>query len=105
MIKTETRDGVVCIRPAGDLDWANATALRHAIHDVLRPFVRVELDLDDVVSVDAVGVSALLGSVRLIRSIHGQVRVSNMPAAVRSRVQLLGIDPRFVGADGPGEAA
>ena len=105
MIKIETRDGVICIRPVGDLDWESATALRHAVHDVLGSFVRVEIDLDDVASIDAVGISALVGSVRLIRSMHGEVRVSNMPQLVRSRVETLGLDPRCGGAEGPGEAA
>jgi anti-anti-sigma factor len=106
MIKTETYpNGVVCLRPVGDLDWSNATALRHAVHSVLRPYVRLELDLQDVQSIDAVGLSALLGSVRLIRSLHGEVRVSHMPSVVRSRVELLGIDPRFVPAGEPREAA
>lgn len=106
MVKTETYpDGVVCLRPAGDLDWSNATALRHAVHSILRPHVRVELDLQDVESIDAVGLSALVGSVRLIRSIPGEVRVSHMPPAVRLRIELLCIDPRFVGVGETGEAA
>jgi anti-anti-sigma factor len=106
MIKTETYpDGVVCLRPVGDLDWSNATALRHAVNSVLRPYVRVELDLQDVESIDAVGLSALVGSVRLIRSIPGEVRVSHMPQVVRSRIELLRINPRFVGAGGTGQAA
>ena len=106
MIKTETySNGVVCLRPVGDLNWSNATALRHAVQDVFRPFVRLELDLQDVESIDAVGLSALVGSVRLIRSVAGEVRVTHLPPVVRSRVELLGIDPRIVGAEGTGEAA
>lgn len=106
MIKTETYpDGVVCLRPVGDLTWDSATALRHAVHDVLSPSMLVELDLQDVASIDAVGLSALLGSVRLIRSVAGEVQVSNIPPAVQSRLDMLGIDLRFVGAKGTGEAA
>ncbi|HEX4863151.1 MAG TPA: STAS domain-containing protein, partial [Acidimicrobiales bacterium] len=106
MVKIETYpNGVVCLRPVGDLDWSNATALRHAVHSILRLHVRVELDLQDVESIDAAGLSALVGSVRLIRNIPGQVRVIHMPPAVRSRVELLRIDPRFVGMGETGEAA
>ena len=106
MIKTETYpNGVVCLRPVGDLDWSNASSLRHAVHDTASPYVRVEIDLQDVESIDAVGLSALVGSVRLIRSIRGDVRVTHMPPAVRSRLELLRIDPRCVAAGETGEAA
>lgn len=106
MIKTETYpNGVVCLRPVGELDWSNATALRHAVHSLARPYVRVVIDLQDVESIDAVGLSALVGSVRLIRSIRGEVRVLHMPRAVRSRLELLRIDLRCVGAGATGEAA
>ena len=106
MIKTETYpNGVVCLRPVGDLNWSNAVALRHAVHSVLRPQVRVVLDLQDVESIDAVGLSALVGSVRRIRSVPGEVRVFHMPPAVRSRIELLRIDPRCFAAGETGEAA
>lgn len=106
MIKTETHpDGMVSLRPIGDLDWSNAGALGHAVHNVLTPFVRVEIDLEHVVSVDAVGITRLLRSVRLIRSIAGEVQVTKVPAAVQSRLDLLGIDLRFIGTSRPGEAA
>ena len=106
MIKTETyADGMVSLRPIGDLDWSNASALRRAARGVLRPFVRVEIDLNDVVSTDAVGIAALLRSVRMIRSIAGEVQVSRVPSTVQSRLDLLGIDLRLVGAPGPGKAA
>lgn len=93
MIETSTYpDGVIRLSPLGDLDWISARALRHAMHDVIQPGMRVELDLHDVMSIDAVGVSALLGSVRLIRSLGGEVRVCNMSQPVRSRLEMLGID-------------
>ena len=107
MIETATYpDGVVRLRPLGDLDWISARVLRHAVHDVIEPQVRVELDLDDVESMDAVGFSALLGSVRIIRSLGGEVRVCNLSPAVRSRFEMLGIDvPSFAAPDARGDAA
>lgn len=96
VIKIETcPNGTVRVSPAGDLDWTNATALRHAAHELLELHLGAELDLHDVVSIDAVGISALLGSVRLIRSAGGKVRITNMNPQVRSRLQLLSIDPEF----------
>lgn len=107
MIETSTYpDGVVRLSPLGDLDWMSARALRHAMHDVIQPLMRVELDLHDVMSIDAVGVSALLGSVRLVRSLGGEVRVCNMSQPVRSRLETLGIDLQtLAGTRARGDAA
>jgi len=99
-------DGVLRLSPRGDLDWISARALRHAVHDIITPRMRVELDLHDVMSIDAVGFSALLGSVRLIRSLGGEVRVCNVSQPVRSRFEMLGIDvPSFAATRARGDAA
>jgi anti-anti-sigma factor len=107
VIETSTYpDGVVRLSPLGDLDWISARALRHAVHDLINPRMRVEFDLHDVMSIDAAGISALLGSVRLIRSLGGEARVCNMSKPVRSRFEMLGIDVRSFAATGAwGDAA
>jgi len=99
MIEIQTRrNGTVRVGPVGDLDWTRATALRLVVHDVLEMQMGVELDLRDVISIDAVGISALLGSVRRIRSAGGEVRITNMKPQIRSRLQLLGMEPEFLAA-------
>jgi anti-anti-sigma factor len=81
---------IIC-RPWGRLDWVEATCLRHVINDSLRPGIEVVIDLGHVDSVDAVGMSTLLGSVRRVRAIGSRVLVCNIQPAVRRRLELVGI--------------
>ena len=92
MIETyvDRASSIVC-KPWGRLDWVEATCLRHVINDALRPGIEVVIDLGHVDSVDAVGMSALLGSVRRVRAIGSRVRVCNVQPAVRGRLELVGI--------------
>jgi anti-anti-sigma factor len=78
MIETQLRspESIVCT-PWGDLDWIGAMSLRHVMTDVIQPGVEVVIDLDHVNSVDAVGVSALVGSSRRARAIGCTVRIRN----------------------------
>jgi hypothetical protein len=58
-----------CIcRPLGDLDWVRAFSLRHAIHKLLQPRIEILIDLSRIESVDATGISALVGSVRRVNA-------------------------------------
>jgi anti-anti-sigma factor len=81
---------IVC-KPRGTLDWVGATCLRHVINDSLRPGIEVVIDLSHVDRVDAVGMSALLGSVRRVRAIGSRAVVCNIQPAVRQRLELVGI--------------
>jgi anti-anti-sigma factor len=81
---------IVC-RPCGGLDWIGAVALRHAVHDSLRPGVDVIIDLSRVDFIDAVGLSALVGSVRRVRAVGGEAQICNATAQVRQRMELVGV--------------
>ena len=67
---------IVC-RPTGCLDWTGAAALRHAVHNVLCPEINLHIDLRHLNFVDAVGMSALVGSVRRVRAVGGKARIQN----------------------------
>lgn len=81
---------VVC-RPTGGLDWTGAVALRHYLHGVLRPGMDLHIDLGDLDFVDAVGISALVGSVRRVRALGGRAQIRNPRPEVRRRLQILGV--------------
>jgi stage II sporulation protein AA (anti-sigma F factor antagonist) len=92
---------IVC-KPWGRLDWVGATCLRHVINDSLRPGIEVIIDLSHVDWVDAVGMSALLGSVRRVRAIGSRVLVCNIHPAVRRRLELVGIYRDLIYCPTPG---
>ena len=81
---------IVC-RPSGGLDWIGAVSLRHALHDSLRPGVDIIIDLSRVDFIDAVGMSALVGSVRRVRAVGGEAQICNATSQVRQRMELVGV--------------
>ena len=81
---------IVC-RPSGGLDWIGAVSLRHALHDSLRPGVDIIIDLSRVDFIDAVGMSALVGSVRRVRAVGGEAQICNFTSRVRHRMELVGV--------------
>jgi anti-anti-sigma factor len=87
---------IVC-RPYGELDWANAVSLRHFISGALRPGTEVVIDLSDIGRIDAVGLSALVGSVRRVQAYGGKARVSNPHPQVQRRMQLVGVHGLLTG--------
>ena len=90
-LQMDTGSSVTC-RPLGDLDLVSAVSLRHLIGEVLRPGLEVVIDLQNVSFIDAVGLSALVGSVRRARAVGGRARISNPQPRVQSLFRLVGID-------------
>ena len=82
----------VTCRPLGDLDLVSAVPMRHLIGEVLRPGLEVVFDLQNVSFIDAVGLSALVGSVRRVRAVGGRARISNAQPRVQSLFRLIGVD-------------
>jgi anti-anti-sigma factor len=92
MIETQRLpDASYYLRPFGELDWIGAMSLRHVMHDLVQPGVRVDIDLSEVSRIDAVGLSALVGSIRRVRAVCGEIRLSNPRLRVRRRLELAGI--------------
>jgi stage II sporulation protein AA (anti-sigma F factor antagonist) len=96
VIETQLLAGssIVC-RPSGRLDWIAAVSLRHVIGDSLRPGVEVIIDLSRVEFIDAVGMSAIAGTVRRVRAVGGQTEIRGASPEVRRRLELAGVY-RFV---------
>ena len=91
-VETHVReDSTIVCRPPGGLDWIGAVSLRHVIHDSVRPGVHVIIDLSRVDFIDAVGMSALVGSVRRVRAFGGDAQICNPSSYVRRRLESVGV--------------
>ena len=96
---TQRPDSTVVCRPSGDLDFPGSLTFRHVIADLLRPKLKLVIDLRDVQVVDAVGLSGLIGTVRRVRSVAGTARIVNANPRVRCLLrsvgaeQLVGLSP------------
>jgi anti-anti-sigma factor len=100
MIETQiSADGRIWLRAFGDLDWTAALALRHVVEDSNYPGARLVMDLGNVESIDAVAVSALVGSVRHARSMGGGVQIVNAHSRVRTTFQVAGVDDLLLGSE------
>ncbi len=92
MIETRVlADSSIVCRPSGSLDWIAAVSLRRAIGDSLRPGVEVVIDLCRVEFIDAVGIGAIVGSVRRVRAVGGHAGICGASRKVRYRLELAGV--------------
>jgi anti-anti-sigma factor len=89
-ISTPSESTVVC-RPLGNLDVAGSLQFRHVIADLARTGLNLEIDLGYVDFIDAVGVSALVGCIRRVRAVGGEVALSNPHSQVQRLLDLLGV--------------
>jgi anti-anti-sigma factor len=109
MIETQVGpDDSILLKPFGDLDWMAAITLRHVVDDALQPGLDLVIDLGQVAHIDAVGISALVGSVRRVRAAGGEAQVSNPCAEVQHRLERAGIGAvlrRSSSPSGGGEVA
>lgn len=93
MIQIENcQDNTTVLRLSGDLDLISSFHLRHVVYDILEPGLDLVIDLRRVRTIDAVGVSALIGSVRRVRASGGRARVTNAKPRVRWLFHTLGVE-------------
>jgi anti-anti-sigma factor len=91
MLEMHIRNDEHVCRPWGDLDWRTSVTLRQVVHDALSPGAVVVIDLGRVRYIDAVGLSAMLSSLRQARSLGARVRLCNIDPQVRWRMELVGV--------------
>jgi anti-anti-sigma factor len=91
MIETTSSKSSFLMKVWGNLDWMGAVTMRHVVEDSLQPGMPVVIDLSHTDAVDAVGISALVGTVRRVRATGGTARICNVPARLRSFVDLAGV--------------
>ena len=86
MIELESHvGGETVIRPAGDLDWFGATALRRVADDLLLMRVNFVIDLSLTNRVDATGANALLRTVRQAKALGVEVSIVNPNPTIHLR--------------------
>lgn len=92
MIETQVlADSSIVCRPSGTLDWLAAVSLRHAVGDLLRPGIDLVINLNRVEFIDAVGISAIAGTVRRVRAVGGNTQILGASPVVRRRLELAGV--------------
>jgi anti-anti-sigma factor len=90
MIETTSSNSSFVMKVWGNLDWMGAVTMRHVVEHSLQPGMRTVIDLSHTDAIDAVGISALLGTVRRVRATGGSACICNVPARVRRYVDLAG---------------
>jgi anti-anti-sigma factor len=93
MIELQTHlDGDTVVTPTGNLDWIDATALRHLVDVLLRMRMNFVIDLSRTYRADASGLSALVGTMRRARSVGVRVCIVNPRPFLRRQLALIGVD-------------
>jgi anti-sigma B factor antagonist len=87
--------------PSGHLDLRNSFDLRQVIDDVFGQENDIVIDLRQVESIDAAGLSALAGSLRRIRTMGGTVNIANANPRLQWLFGLTGVDRLEVALSDP----
>jgi anti-anti-sigma regulatory factor len=85
-------DSTIVCKFIGDLDVAGSLQLRHLVADIARPGLNLELDLRETRDVRAIGISAMIGAMRMMHSIGGTITITNASSDVNWFIQRLGCD-------------
>jgi anti-anti-sigma factor len=90
-------DSSVVYSPSKNLDVEGSIPFRHAIASILKPGVNLVLNLSNVERVDAIGASAVVGSIRRVKAAGGTVRICNANPRVAWYLKLVGADRLTMG--------
>jgi len=79
----QTPEGYTICRPVGELDAFTVSQFRQALAEMAGSH-RLVIDMSGVPFVDSAGLGALIGGIRRVRELHGDVAVAcNRPTLVR----------------------
>jgi anti-sigma B factor antagonist len=84
-------DGVVTLRPAGELDIATADRLERALLEGRRDGDRVVLDLGALEFMDSTGLRAIVHAVEAARRGRWELRLREGPPAIRRVFEIAGV--------------
>lgn len=84
-------DGCSVCAPAGELEAFTVGAFRQALAD-LAPSARLVIDLSTVTFVDSAGLGALIGGIRRVRELGGEVAVACDRPTIRRLLQTTGFE-------------
>ena len=84
-------DGVVTLRPTGELDIATADKLERALHSDRRPGDQVVLDLAGLEFLDSTGLRVIVRAVEAATREGWDLRLRGGPPAVRRVFEIAGV--------------
>jgi len=84
-------EGVVTLRPAGELDIASAPRLERALLDDRAPGDRVVLDLAELEFIDSTGLRVIVRAVEASRTGGWELTLRQGPTAVRRVFEITGV--------------
>jgi anti-sigma B factor antagonist len=87
----EGTDGQKILRPVGELDASTVSQFREVLAE-LASHQRVLIDLSDVVFVDSAGLGALIGGIRRIRELGGDVVLARPRPSLARLLRTTGLD-------------
>lgn len=95
-ISVETRDGVVVLRPSGDVDLSSSRELQQSVKQAMegRPS-RVVVDLTNVPYMDSSGVATLVEAMQIARKQSTKLVLCAMQSKVRSIFEIARLDRVF----------
>lgn len=87
------QNGVLVVRPSGELDQHSADVLRSQLDAALAEpdVVRIEFDMSGVTFMDSAGVGVLLGRYRLISKKGGSMGVYGASKSVERILRMSGV--------------
>lgn len=83
--------GCRVLRPIGTIDSSSAWVFREAIAELPAP-CRVVLDLSGVSFIDSAGLGAIVGAVRRIRELHGDLHLAAPRSSIGRVFSSTGLD-------------
>jgi len=80
----------------GEVDVATAPQLREALHQAIdHGATRLRIDLADVGFIDSAGLGVLIGVLKRIREVGGEIELAHVQPAPRKVIEITGLDELF----------
>lgn len=102
-VSRQLDDGVITVRPRGDLDLGGAPAFRSMLGEAISGArigqVTIDVDLAAVDFVDSAGIGVLIGGLRRARARGGTLRLNNVPSELQDVFDLTGLGSVFETVD------
>ncbi len=99
-IHVEEQDGIVTIRPEGEVDLAHSPSLRHRLMEVIATGPsKLILNLADVPYMDSSGVATLVEALQQCRGRDATLVLAAMQTRVRSVFEIARLDTVFTICD------
>ena len=96
LVRSETKDGAVIVRPSGDIDLAGSPTLRMELRklQMAKP-MRLVIDLAGVPYMDSSGVATLVEAMQIARKNNTKLILCALQDKVRSIFEIARLDTVF----------